>query len=222
MRILKKAIICGFLTSLFILSGCQKEKIPEPTENSKKLMIVAHPDDETIFGGKHLSEGAYFIVCLTNRDNSVRKAEFTAMLDSTKNEGVILDFPDKRFGKRDNWEHHKEKIKKLITHYVESKDWESITTHNSEGEYGHIHHKMTHQFVTAVCEKNNLTDNLYYFAPYYKKQELNKHILAPMSDEDLKAKIKLTEIYLSQEKVCNNLKHIFPYEEWTSYKDTYK
>lgn len=70
--------------------------------------------------------------------------------------------------------------------------------------------------------KNNLTDNLYYFAPYYKKQELNKHILAPMSDEDLKDKIKLTEIYLSQEKVCNNLKHIFPYEEWTSYKDTYK
>lgn len=95
MRILKKAVSCGLFFSLLLLSGCQKEKIPEPTEHAKKLMIVAHPDDETIFGGAHISKGGYFIVCLTNRDNSVRRAEFTAMLDLTKNEGVILDFPTK-------------------------------------------------------------------------------------------------------------------------------
>lgn len=222
MRILKKAVACGMFVSLFLLMGCQKEKIPEPTEHTKKLMIVAHPDDETIFGGAHISKGGYFIVCLTNRDNSVRRAEFTAMLDLTKNEGVILDFPDKTFGKRDNWEHHKEKVEKLIEHYVQAKNWESITTHNADREYGHIHHKMTHQLVTKVCEKEKQTDNLYYFAPYYKKTELDKHILTPIPNEDLEKKNKLAEVYLSQEKVCNNLKHIFPFEEWISYNATYK
>lgn len=222
MRILKKIIICGLLASLFLLSGCQKEENVEPTEKSKKLMIVAHPDDETIFGGAHISKGEYFIVCLTNQDNSVRREEFTTMLDATKNEGIILNFPDKRHGKRDNWKHEKENIEKKIAHYVKAKDWESITTHNVNGEYGHIHHKMTHKLVTKVCEKENLTDNLYYFAPYYKKEDLKNHTLTPLSDEKVKAKTKLAEIYQSQEKVCNNLKHIFPYEEWTAYKDTYK
>ena len=43
-----------------------------------------------------------------------------------------------------------------------------------------------------------------------------------MSEKDLKTKTTLADVYISQEKVCNNLKHIFPYEEWTSYKDAYK
>lgn len=222
MRILKKITICGLLTCLFFLSGCQKEKLSEPTEKSKKLMIVAHPDDETIFGGAHISEGGYFIVCLTNENNSVRKAEFNDMLDTTKNEGIILDFPDKKFGKRDNWEHDKENIEEIITHYVKTKNWESITTHNMNGEYGHIHHKMVNQLVTKVCEHEKQTDILYYFAPYYKKSELKNHTLTPMATNDLKAKIKITKLYSSQKKVCDHLKHIFPYEEWSSYKDRYK
>ena len=222
MGILKKVFVSCLIASLFLLSGCQKEEMTEPTKQAKKLMIVAHPDDETIFGGKHISKGGYFIVCLTNQNNSVRRAEFNAMLDLSKNEGVILDFPDKTHGKRDNWKKSKEQIEEVITHYVKEKKWESITTHNADGEYGHIHHKMTHQLVTKVCEREKQTDNLFYFAPYYKKQDLKKHTLTPMSEKDLKTKTTLADVYISQEKVCNNLKHIFPYEEWTSYKNAYK
>ena len=32
----------------------------------KKLMIVAHPDDETLWGGANLFKDRYFVVCLTN------------------------------------------------------------------------------------------------------------------------------------------------------------
>lgn len=222
MRILKKVTICGLLACIFLLSGCQKEKLSEPTEKSKKLMIVAHPDDETIFGGAHISEGGYFIVCLTNENNSTRKTEFNDMLDATKNEGIILDFPDKKFGKRDNWEHDKENIEEIITHYVKAKNWESITTHNMNGEYGHIHHKMVNQLVTKICEHEKQTDFLYYFAPYYKKSDLKNHTLTPIPPSALKAKIEIAKLYSSQKKVCDHLKHIFPYEEWTSYKDSYK
>ena len=47
-----------------------KEMLDElPLSNCTKLMVVAHPDDETLGGGAHLTEGGWFVVCLTNGDN---------------------------------------------------------------------------------------------------------------------------------------------------------
>ena len=34
-------------------------------DNYDKLMIVAHPDDETLWGGAHLLEDNYLVVCIT-------------------------------------------------------------------------------------------------------------------------------------------------------------
>ena len=54
-----------------------KEMLDElPLSNCTKLMVVAHPDDETLWGGAHLTEGGWFVVCLTNGYNEVRKNEF--------------------------------------------------------------------------------------------------------------------------------------------------
>lgn len=36
-------------------------------------MFVAHPDDETIWGGSHLLKKHYLVVCLTNGNNKTRK-----------------------------------------------------------------------------------------------------------------------------------------------------
>ena len=57
----------------------------------------------------------------------------------------------------------------MIDYILGYKKWNKIVTHNPEGEYGHIHHKMTNQIVTKECKKKDLTKNLYYFAHYYKK-----------------------------------------------------
>lgn len=35
-------------------------------EDCTKLMVVAHPDGETLWGGAHLLDGKYFVVCLTD------------------------------------------------------------------------------------------------------------------------------------------------------------
>ena len=41
--------------------------------NVKKLMIVAHPDDELIFGGAELIKHGpeYKVICLTNKYNEL-------------------------------------------------------------------------------------------------------------------------------------------------------
>ena len=44
--------------------------------NVNKVMIVAHPDDETIWGGAHLLKDDYLVICITNGNNDVRKEEY--------------------------------------------------------------------------------------------------------------------------------------------------
>ena len=74
--------------------------------NSNKydnLMIVAHPDDETLWGGAHLIKENYFVVCLTNDYNAQRANDFKKIIKFTKNSGIILNYPDIQDNKRDNW-----------------------------------------------------------------------------------------------------------------------
>lgn len=42
-------------------------------EEPESLMIVAHPDDETIWGGSHLINGNYTVLCITNGNNKKKK-----------------------------------------------------------------------------------------------------------------------------------------------------
>src|SRR5687768_13295990 len=48
-----------------------------------KLMIVAHPDDESLFGGEALtSSGGWTVVCVTNGTNEQRRREFISAMTS--------------------------------------------------------------------------------------------------------------------------------------------
>lgn len=42
----------------------------------KNVMIIAHPDDETLWAGDHIMKDRYLIICLTNGNNKIRKKEF--------------------------------------------------------------------------------------------------------------------------------------------------
>lgn len=175
-------------------------------------MIVAHPDDESIFGGNHILNEKFFIVCLTNKDNEVRRKEFYEMLEKSGNEGIILSYPDKTNGKRDNWEKDKESIYKTIYEYVNKKDWDKIVTHNKKGEYGHIHHKMVNEMVTKASIESNKSDVLYYFGEYYTKDKIKNR--RTMNDTELARKEELISVYKSQKKTREKLKHSYKYENW--------
>ena len=44
-------------------------------KNIDRVMVVAHPDDETLWGGMHLLNDKYLVICLTNANT--RKYEKT-------------------------------------------------------------------------------------------------------------------------------------------------
>ncbi len=171
------------------------------------LMIVAHPDDETIWGANHLLKGNYTVLCITNGDNKNRKAEFEKAMIKTHSKGIILTYPDKTNGKRNQWKTCKKEI--------DSKDWNQIVTHNPNGEYGHIHHKMISQFVTKILQKEDKMNRLMYFGQYTSrknKQELKKE--KQMSKKEYKEKMQVIKVYTSQKKVMKHLHHMLPYENW--------
>jgi LmbE family N-acetylglucosaminyl deacetylase len=130
-----------------------------------KLMIVAHPDDETLFGGGELlnHKGEYKVVCLDYGNDMTRHREFLCAMEKL---GV------------EKWEHWDGEEYKTPTSYdakklipklqrlIVERNWEKIVTHNKDGEYGHYRHKELHDLLRLLkpqklwvfdsCEKNKL------------------------------------------------------------------
>lgn len=182
------------------------------------LMIVAHPDDELLWGGAHLDEGGYFVLCLTNGNNKTRSAEFYEMIQETGSKGIILSYPDKVNGKRSEWKHLNSSLISDLTLIICAKEWNIIATHNPDGEYGHIHHKMTSSLTTSVCIENGLTDDLYYFGKYYKKIDLPDDFDA-LDPDIVKIKKQRLEVYESQNNTVEKFSHMLSQENWTSFND---
>ena len=128
----------------------------------KKVMIVAHPDDETLWGGAHLFKERYFVVCLTNGYNLNRANDYREILKFTKNNGLILNHPDLQNNIIDDWSEFGIGIKKDLSTILKYKFWEKIVTHGPEGTTGHIHHKKICEYITKITKECNKFKNLYY------------------------------------------------------------
>ncbi|MFT3951140.1 MAG: PIG-L family deacetylase [Oscillospiraceae bacterium] len=186
------------------------------------LMIVAHPDDDIIWGGAHLMEGSYLVVCVTGGTSEVRAKEFLKAMDRTGDKAVMLGFPDKVLGKRSNWKNCSDDIEKDLTEIMALKHWNMIVTHNPDGEYGHNQHILTDQLVTKaynqVCADE---DNLWYFGKYYSPAAEKDYAATNpprITDAELVEKTDIIEdIYTSQGFVMDKFGQMLPFENWTKY-----
>ena len=184
--------------------------------NVEKLMIVAHPDDELLWGGAHLIEDNYLVVCITCGVVKERVNEFINVMNATNDKYILLGYPDKTNGERDNWDNHRENIKKDLQAIIDLKDWQLIVTHNPDGEYGHIHHKMSSAITTSIVEDKT---KLYYFGRYHSKKNIPNYYnsMTPINDKDLKIKKDNIGLYKSQSFIQTAFDHMFAYEDWENY-----
>ena len=192
------------------------------TSGCNKLMIVAHPDDETLWGGAHLKSGNWFVVCLTNHFTDVRKNEFKSVMEKAGIKGIILDYPDlvrdanKKWVKYD-WDSVKDGVAADVTKLIKSKNWDLIATHSPAGETGHIHHKNTDQAVTNACISTGNYDKLWYFGKCYWKIPSG---LKRITDEELTFKQSLVDLYKNETKPINTYwAQMIPYENWVKATD---
>lgn len=188
-----------------------------------KLMIVAHPDDESIFGGYHLMEHGkeYLVVCVTCQPNSEREQEFKKALDSYGAKYLSLAYIDSNSSGVSDWGGKiRYEIYRSLEEIIGYKNWELIITHNPDGEYSHWHHKMCSTIVRDISMSMKLYDNLYYFGKYMEISEAKNSKSEKIPEESLLKKEKIIySSYLTQYWAAKNLEHIFPYENWIKATD---
>jgi len=186
----------------------------------KNVMIVAHPDDEMIWGGAHLIEDDYLVVCITCGNKKTRLKEFKKVMEETGDSYITLGYPDKTDGEINDWNKFYKDIYKDVEIILGSNDWNLIVTHNSVGEYGHIQHVKTNNIVTDIYDEKFFSSKLYFFGKYYSKKNIVKveDSLISISDKLLDRKKEILELYESQFLVVENLKHMQKFEMWEEYR----
>ncbi len=213
----------SILTYLYAPYKANKDFSKINLDGYNKLMIVAHPDDEMLWGGSHLIEDNYLVVCVTCGGVKERVNEFVKVMNATNDKYIMLNYPDKTNGERDNWDKVYDDITKDINEIINLKDWDLIVTHNPQGEYGHIHHKMTNAIVTSLMEQKDETNKLYYFGRYHSKKKISNYYneMSPIPDKDIKEKKRILGMYSSQYFIQTMFDHMYAYEDWESY-DSWK
>lgn len=181
------------------------------------LMVVAHPDDEFIFGGAHLMEDKYLVVCVTCGSDEARALEFSSIMEAYNQKYLMLNYVDvDANGNASDWGGDIEyKISRSLKEIVGFKHWKKIVTHNLDGEYGHWHHIATSVMITDLAKDYNESNSLYYFGKYYTKDELKNNSLEKLSDDVVQNKRRaIKKYYPSQKWACLLLEHIYKYENW--------
>ncbi len=185
--------------------------------NIDNLIIVSHPQDEILWSSTKISKGNNLVVCISCQKYEEDTKNFIKVMKYTNNKFLTLSYPEYKDDTHINWNTYKKDITKDIKTIIEYKNWNSIITHNPNGEYGNIHHKIISKIVTNNTKDKEL---LYYNNYYYSKKEITNYqnILTKIDTSQLKTKYKLLSFYNNKELILDNYNHILPYEETIPYR----
>lgn len=130
-----------------------------------KLLIVAHPDDESLWAFNHLKNiKGWKVICVTNGMNKIRRKEFQNAMNYFGCNYEMWSYLD--FSLCYNWSNKIYKDLDLVINQDEN--IKEVYTHNPQGEYGHIQHIKVNNVVLDVSKKPT-----YVFQYSSKKGNMN-------------------------------------------------
>lgn len=149
-------------------------------------MVVAHPDDETIFGGQTLlhssSDQFWHVVVMTNARNKKRVRELNAAMSHfpqvkaitvfDTNDNILFSafpFLCKRFPKL---------IVDQVKHIVNDKI--IVIGHNEKGEYGHVQHKAIYRMLFDM--QKNMPDTKFAYFQFGLHRPIKSTILDALAE----------------------------------------
>lgn len=138
--------------------------------HGRALIVVAHPDDETIWMGGTILRYQnidWTIFSLCQKNNLDRYSNFLKVMKFYRARGIISNLEDRGVM---TLKKSLSEIEKIIQDNLKRKKFDYIFTHAVNGEYGHLRHKGVHQVIKRMIkEKKLLSDNVFFFAYELKK-----------------------------------------------------
>ncbi len=161
------------------------------------LVIVAHPDDETIWLGGALKKFKgvnWTIFCLCRASDKDRAPKFKKVCAHFGAKAIMTDLEDEG---RLSIQQSLTPIKKLIVKNIKHKKFDYLFTHGANGEYGHERHQAVHLAVKDLVAKKFLkADQTFFFN--YKKTDLS-----PKADSDFVLKLSAKDLAAKQGAMTN-------------------
>lgn len=129
------------------------------------LIIVAHPDDETLWaGGTILNNPSwdFFVVSLCRKDDEDRAPKFYKVLQVLNTKGIMGNLDDGP----EQTPINNDEIQQIILDLLPKTDFDLIITHNLMGEYTrHLRHEEVSKAVMRLWLEDKITaDALWTFA----------------------------------------------------------
>jgi LmbE family N-acetylglucosaminyl deacetylase len=172
-------------------------------KTKKVALIVAHPDDETLWvGGTVLSHPSWqwFIVCLCRKSDTDRAPRFYEALKILQSKGIMGDLDD---GPGQIPLDEKE-VEHTILELLPPEHFDLVISHNPNGEYTrHIRHEETSTAVIRLWHAGKIdASELWTFAyedgnkKYFPRPEKNTPVYRTLTERIWLRKYRIiTEIY---------------------------
>lgn len=142
-------------------------------KNARGLVLVAHPDDETIWcGGLFLKypDVKWTVLSLCRRSDPDRRPKYFNVMKHYGAQALIADLKDEGVM---TVKKSLPAIKKIIQNNLQNKKFDYLFCHNLNGEYGHPRHVGAHLAVKELAQNNKLpSKNIYFFS--YKTNRAGK------------------------------------------------
>lgn len=185
--------------------------------NKSVLMVVAHPDDEVIFGWPILQNASkVHVLCCSSDRNNPDRAEFFRRRDALKVVMDTLGFSftcfdyNSEFYRMPTRDESLSKALATLASEIEYKYYDFVFSHNPMGEYGHIDHILVHQMV-AMCSPHLLMTDIFMesnWVPYRKIGEVYQRSYF--------AKSRFVDSYTNDLAHYNKCKQIYvDHQAWT-------
>ncbi len=132
----------------------------EVARQAENVMIVAHPDDESLWGGFTLgADEPWTVVCMTHSQTAERRRDFYRSLGILGQVGVMLDIPDREEVPATDEDIFR--METALAPIIRSPRVKKIMTHGTLGEYGHPLHRTVNSVVSGLVQNE---EQLWYFS----------------------------------------------------------